>query len=167
MSSSVSHKIKRRKNARDVFITPRKLAKVHIDFIDAKDDDFWLDPCRHDANGSYFSQFPTENKEWCEILEDRDFFATPHVPDIICCNPPYSILDKWITRCVEVNPRVCSFLIGVGNLTARRIEMFEKAGYGLTKLKMLKVFEWYGMTYIAVFEKGTKSIMDIDRTVWR
>lgn len=181
MSSSTGHKIKARDNPRDVFITPRELAKVHIDYIDAKEDDVWFDPCRFNENGSYYSQFPTEKKIWCEILEGEDFFTecehnwkklfppnkTGDPSIIICCNPPYSILDDWFKECILWNPRVCSFLIGVNNLTAKRIEMFEKAGYGLTKLKMLKVWEWYGMSYIVVFEKGGKSIMDIDRKVYR
>ena len=62
MSSSTGHKIKARDNPRDVFITPRELAKVHIDYIDAKEDDVWFDPCRFNENGSYYSQFPTEKK---------------------------------------------------------------------------------------------------------
>ena len=57
-------------------------------------------------------------------------------------------------------------LIGVGNLTARRIEWFEKKGYSLNKLRMLKVQKWYGMSYLVHFEKNSDSIMEIDRKVW-
>lgn len=170
-TSSISHKIKNRDVAKDVFITPRALAKKHIETINANENDKWLDPCRYNVNGSYYSQFPCEDskKTWCEITEGTDFFKSlcqPR-PTIICCNPPYSILDKWFKRCIELNPRVISVLIGVGNLTARRIEMFETAGYGLTHLTMLKVYQWYGMSYIVNFEKDKPSIMSIDRTVWK
>ena len=51
---------------------------------------------------------------------------------------PYSILDKWFDKVISLNPRVYSTLIGVNNLTARRVEKFEKAGYGIKKIKMLK-----------------------------
>jgi hypothetical protein len=154
--------------ANDVFITPRELAKSHIDFIDSLGNDVWLDPCRFNANGSYYSQFTATETRWCEILEGRDFFTTHLKPvDVICCNPPYSILDRFFARCIELGPRVCSFLLGVQNLTARRIEMFADAGYGITKLKMLKIYQWYGMSYIVVFEKGGESIMHIDRKVYR
>ena len=165
MSSSSSHKILKRSTANDVFITPMALAKQHIEMIDSIPDDIWLDPCAN--SGNYYNQFPSENKEKCEILDGQDFFEYNGKPDIICQNPPYSILDKWIKKNIELNPRVISMLIGVGNLTTRRIEWFEKAGYGLKRLKMLKVWKWYGMSYIVVFEKGENSIMEIDRKVWR
>ena len=163
--SKTGHAIKSRTKANDVFITPLELAKSHIDMIDYNDNDLWLDGCKN--SGSYYNQYPTENKDYCEILEDKDFFDYQGNPDIICDNPPYSLLDKWFKKVIELNPRVYSCLIGVGNLTARRIEWFQQAGYGIKKLKMLKVWSWYGMSFIVVFEKGCDSIMEIDRKVWR
>ena len=165
MSSSISHKIKNREVAKDVFITPLELAKNHIDMIVFNEEDKWLDPCKND--GSYFIQFPTDNKDYCEILEDKDFLEYTGNPDIIIQNPPYSILDKWIKKNIELNPRVISMLIGIGNLTARRIEWLEQAGYGLTKMKMLKVYKWYGMSVIVVFEKEKESIIEFDRKIYK
>ena len=169
MSSKISHSIKHRKHANDVFITPRGLAKQHIEMVEEEFPDetaTWLDPCKN--SGSYYNQFPNNvKKEYCEILEGKNFFDYQGSPDVICDNPPYSLLDKWFKKVIEINPQVYSTLIGVGNLTARRIEMFEKAGYGISRLKMLKVFKWYGMSYIVVFTKNKKSILEIDRTVWR
>jgi len=164
MSSSVSHSISQRKKANDVFITPPELAKKHIDMIEFNEDDKWLDPCRND--GSYYNNFPTENKDYCEILEQKDFLEYNGDVDIIIQNPPYSLMNKWIEKNIELNPRVISFLIGLGNLTAKRIETLENAGYGLTKMKMLKVYSWYGMSVLVVFEKEKESIIEIDRTVY-
>jgi len=168
MSSSISHKIKKRNTAKDTFITPRELAKLQIDMTDDANGECgetWLDPCRYNEEGSYYSQFPRK-REWCEITEGKSFFDYEGEVDIICCNPPYSILDKWFKKCISLNPDTMSFLIGVGNLTARRIEWFNKAGYGLTDMKMLKVFGWYGMSMIVVFDKGGEDIISIDRKVW-
>jgi hypothetical protein len=166
MASKSSHTIKKRENPNDVFITPKALAKNHIDMITALPEELWLDPCKN--SGSYYDQYPEwVEKDYCEILEGKDFLEYSGSPDVICDNPPYSMLDKWFKKVIELNPRVYSTLIGVGNLTPRRIEWFEKAGYGITKLKMLKVWKWYGMSYIVVFEKNKNSIMEIDRTVWR
>jgi len=172
MSSTVSHTIKQRQKPNDVFITPRALAKLQIDMTAAatagRGEGLWLDPCRNNAEGSYYSQFPENcSKDWCEILEGKSFFDYEGAPNVICANCPYSLIDDWFKKTIELNPVVCSFLIGVSNLTARRIEWFQKAGYGITKLKMLKVYKWYGMSYIVVFEKDRPSIMSIDRTVWR
>lgn len=165
MTSHTGHSIKHRQKANDVFITPADLAKNHIDMIDARNGDLWLDPCKN--NGSYFNQFPTEKKDWCEILDDKDFFSYSGKPDIIIQNPPYSLLDSWIKKNIELEPRIISFLIGINNLTARRIEWLEKAGYGITRMKMLKVMSWYGMSLLVVFEKNKKSILEIDRKIYK
>jgi hypothetical protein len=165
MSSSVSHKIRSRKEANDIFITPLDLAKKQIDMIDYNDNEIWLDPCKN--NGSYYNQYPNDNKDWCEILDNKDFFEYDKKVDIICQNPPYSIINKWIDKNISLNPRVISMLIGNNNLTTKRVETLEKAGYGLTKLKMLKVYSWYGMSCIVVFEKNKKSIIEYDRKIYR
>ena len=169
MTSTISHKIKARNTPKDVFITPKALAKMNIDMIpDEYEDCLWLDPCANSNN--YYNQFPTETKDRCELLEGSDFLKIhPHkYPEhlVICSNPPYSILDKWFRQTIELKPKCFSYLIGIGNLTARRIEWCEQAGYGLTKMKMLKVQSWFGMSVIVVFELGKKSIISIDRTVW-
>jgi len=163
--SNISRNIKNRKISKDVFITPLELSKLHIDFIDSNENDIWLDPCKN--NGSYYNQIPTDKKEWCEILEDKDFFKYEGNPDIIVQNPPYSLLNDWIKKNIELNPRVISLLIGIGNLTTRRLEWLENAGYGLTKMRMLKVYKWYGMSMLVNFEKDKKSIIEYDRKVYR
>ena len=164
MSSASSHIIKGRKTAKDIFITPLELAKRHIDMIDCLPYDKWLDCCKND--GSYYNQFPTNNKDYCEILEEKDFLEYKGHVDIICSNPPYSIIDEWLTKSIELNPRIISYLLGIHNLTAKRMEWLQKAGYGLTKITMCKIQEWYGMSIMVVFEKNKDSIMGIDRTVY-
>ena len=82
--------------------------------------------------------------------------------------------SMWLDPCKNIgsyydqlNPDVISYLISQGALTTRRIQMFEKAGYGLIKLHLTKVWQWYGMSYIVIFEKGKESVINYDRTVWR
>tara|TARA_R110002126_G_scaffold273572_1_gene418154 strand:+ start:60 stop:590 length:531 start_codon:yes stop_codon:yes gene_type:complete len=172
MSSTSSHQIKQRKESRDIFITPKALAKLHIDMIPSilSGTNTWLDPCAN--TNVYYNQFPINTiKSRCEILEDLDFLDDTMLTckgnfDVICSNPPYSILDDWFKQTIALKPKCFSYLIGIGNLTARRMEWCKNGGYGLTKMKMLKVKDWYGMSVIVVFELGKESIMDIDRTVW-
>ena len=165
MSSNVSHKIKKRNTANDIFITPLDLAKKAISMIEYDHTDIWYDPFKN--TGNYYNQYPNDNKLYSEILEDKDFFDFNEKIDIICSNPPYSIMDKVIEKSIELKPRVINYLIGVGNLTARRLEMFENAGYGLTKIHMCKVYKWYGMSFIVQFEKDKQSIISFDRIVWK
>ncbi len=168
MNSSVSHKIKNRKVAKDVFITPTELAINHIKTIDIKEGEVWLDPCKN--SGNYFNNFPADcDKDYCEILDGKDFLTyTPDKPiSVICQNPPYSLLNKWIQKNIDLNPRVISLLIGFHNLTPRRIEILNKAGYGLTYMKMMKVHAWYGMSIIVNFEKIKENIIEIDRKIYK
>ena len=165
MSSNVSHKIKKRNTANDIFITPLDLAKKAISMIEYENTDIWYDPFKN--TGNYYNQYPNDNKLYSEILEDKDFFDFEENIDIICSNPPYSIMDKVIKKSIDLKPRVINYLIGVGNLTARRLEWFENAGYGLTKIHMCKVYKWYGMSFIVQFEKDKESIMSFDRIVWK
>lgn len=170
MSSNISHTIKKRVNPNDVFITPPRLAKKAIDMVDAFEGEVWLDPFK--GTGNYYNQFPVDEdfKDYCEITEGIDFFDEEYDMDgtgVICSNPPYSCLDRVIAHSIKCKPRVINYLLGLGNLTARRIEMFNKAGYGLTKLHMCKVWKWYGMSVIVQFELGGEQMMSYDREVWR
>jgi hypothetical protein len=166
MNSSTSNSIKKRTKANDVFITPLDLALKHINKIVPIEGELWLDPCKND--GSYYNQFPSNvKKDYCEILENKDFFDYNGNPDVIVANPPYSLLDNWFKKTLELQPRAFSMLIGINNLTARRLEWCEQAGYGLTSMTMCKIYKWFGMSVIVVFEIGENSIIDNDRKVYR
>tara|TARA_E500000318_G_scaffold111297_2_gene129354 strand:- start:712 stop:1224 length:513 start_codon:yes stop_codon:yes gene_type:complete len=164
MDSKNGHNIKNRKKPNDIFITPLELAKKHIDYIEYEDDDIWYDPFKN--SGNYYNQFPNDNKLWSEILDNKDFFKFNEKIDIICSNPPYSLINKVLEKSVELNPKIISYLIGVNNLTTQRIEKMNNWGYGLKKMIMLKVHDWYGMSFIVIFEKGSKNCIDIDRHIY-
>lgn len=157
--------VTKRKRANDVFITPLSLAKKHIDMIPYKHG-CWYDPFRN--SGSYYNQFPdTASKEWSEIIDGHDFFQFNKKVDIICSNPPFSILNKILEKSVSLQPIVISYLIGVHNLTPKRMEFMEKHGYFITKIHMFKVYKWFGMSCIVVWEKNKPSVLTYDRIVWR
>jgi hypothetical protein len=165
MKSSVSTNIKKRTKPNDIFITPLELAKKQISMIDYDLDDLWIDPFKN--SGNFYNQFPTDKKDWCEILEGRDFFNYDKKVDIICSNPPYSCIDDILKKSVELKPRIITYLIGMGNLTSKRIEYMNKNGYGLSKIHMCKVFKWYGMSFIVHFEKNANNCISYDRIVWK
>lgn len=165
MYSRTNHNIKTREQVNDVFITPLELAKKQIQMIENLPNELWLDPFRN--SGNYYNQFPTDNKAWCEILEEKDFFDYQQPVNIICSNPPYSMIDRVFQHSVSLNPRVISYLIGINNLTAKRLEFMNHAGYGLTRIHLCKVFKWFGMSVIAQFEFQKENIISFDRVVWR
>jgi len=166
MNSKTGHKIKKRTHANDIFITPLKLAKLCIDRHSYIDTDIWLDSCRN--NGSFYNQFPNDNKDWCEILDNKDFLSYNKKVDIISQNPPYSMLSKWIDKCIEISRKEIGMLIGIHNLTPKRIETFNNAGFFVKSYIIFKVYQWYGYSCYVIFSKEiTKNSIDFNRTIWR
>jgi len=162
MNSKTSTKIKTREVANDVFYTPIGAVNSHIRLIDSKPDDKWFEPFY--GGGAYFNAFPTDNKDWTEIAMGKDFFDYDKPCDIICSNPPYSILNKVLQKSVDLKPRVISYLIGQHNLTTKRIEFMNSCGYYLKKLHLLKIYDWYGLSMIVVFERDCSNCISFERT---
>ena len=86
MFSSTSHAIKTRKLANDVFYTPRAVSKIAIDFINIDANETWLDPWK--GTGSFYDQFPTPNKRYCEIDEGIDFYVYKKRPTSFAATRP-------------------------------------------------------------------------------
>jgi len=170
MISSTGHNIKKREKGNDVFITPVELAKKHIkmveDMIVEPKKKIWYDPFKN--SGNYYNNFNCENKEWSEILQGKDFFDCYEKVEVICSNPPYSCIDNVLTKSISLKPKVISYLIGINNLTTRRIEYMEQAGYYIKKMHLCKVYKWYGMSSIVVWVRNEgNGILSYDRKVWK
>ena len=58
-------------------------------------------------------------------------------------------------------------VIGFANITTRRLEIMENAGYTCVEFHLTKVFKWYGMSLLIVWVKDTekKSVIGYDRKV--
>jgi len=169
MKSNISHNIKKRESPNDKFYTPLSLVSIHLDLVKeyVNHDDVILEPFY--GSGNYYNSFDkvfTKNTfEFTEIDLGLDFFEYSKNVDVIISNPPYSCIDKVLEKSVELNPHTISYLIGINNLTAKRIEFMNKHGYNLSKLHVTKVFKWYGMSAIVVFTKSTNNCVSYDRIV--
>jgi hypothetical protein len=165
--------IKKREKANDVFITPNALVKIHLDLVKeyVDDGDLILDPFY--GTGNYYNQFQTifdkNNRfDYTEINMGLDFLQYERTPNLIISNPPYSCIDAVLDKSISLNPHTISYLIGLMNLTCKRVEKMNRAGYFISKIYITKVFKWFGMSCIVVFTKKTdKNILEFDRTVWR
>jgi hypothetical protein len=168
MSASISHAIKHRASPKDVFYTPPAVVATQISHIAHLPEDKWFDPFY--GAGVYHDHFPTENKEWTEIAKGKDFFTYEGTPDIICSNPPYSMIDAVLAKSVALKPRVISYLLLHGAMTPKRMEFMKAAGYGLTAIYTCKVFKWYGMAEAYTFTRGApwdRCAIHYDRIVHR
>lgn len=166
MKSDISHNIKQREKARDKFYTPKLLAEKLISYVPLKEGDIVLDPAL--GNGAFYSQYPSYvEKDYCEIEEGKDFYSYNKKVDWIITNPPYSNLDDWIKKTLRVCSKGFAYLLGINNITPRRIEMINKRNFGLTFIHLCKVFKWYGISAFFQFEKEEENIISYDREVWR
>ena len=189
---SQSHQIKKRQKAKDVFITPKALAKHHILITNSvikeqlkKSKNNWYDPFKN--SGNYYNQYPKGvNKKWAEILKGRDFFefSEANNANIVCSNHPYSITDEVLNHLISTfkkyptqnaffpNLHCISLLMSVEAITPRRMEYMEKAGWELVYIEKMKVYKWYGMSSIVIWLKkkfcnSLKKQIKYNRTVWK
>ena len=160
--AETSRKIQKRETPKDVFYTPEIVAKKHIDMIETKPTEIWYDDSK--GKGIYYNNYPTENKEWSEITEGKDMFEFNKKIDIICGNPPYSLINKILEKSVSLNPRIISYLIGQQNFTPHRLKFMNENGYGLIKLHILKIRGFFGYSYICIWEKDKEDILTHETT---
>lgn len=162
MNPEVSHSIKHRKEANDEFYTPKELCRFLIDMVDLKVDDVVLDSAY--GTGNFYNQYPgyTINKH------TMDFFNFNEKIDWIITNPPYSKIDDYLKQSAKICRKGFAYLLGINNLTAKRIKEMEDNGFYITKVHICKVFKWFGMSMFVVFEKDKqKGIISFDRRVWK
>ena len=172
MKSSINHNIKSRDKPNDIFYTPVPLVNTHLDLVKKYVDDNDIIFDGFYGSGNYFNNyknfFTNNTFEFTEIEMGKDFFQFNKKIDIIVSNPPYSMLDKVFEKSIELKPHTISYLIGINNLTAKRIEYMNSKGYFLDELHLCKVFKWYGMSCIIVFtNKVKKNKISYDRIVYK
>lgn len=152
--SSISHNIKHRDKPNDDFYTPRELAMKLFNLVPLEDNDRVLDNAY--GTGNFFFQ-----GEWT-----KDFFNENREFDWYITNPPYSCLDEWLEKSCNAK-KGFAYLLGLHNLTPRRIEICEKKGFYITNIFLCKVFKWFGISAFVIWQKNKKSIIDYDRIVWK
>ena len=78
---------------KDIVMTPEYLAKEIIEHYNPIGR--ILDPCR--ATGAFYDNFNTDDKDWCELAEEKDFLEYNEKVDWIITNPPWSKMQKFLT----------------------------------------------------------------------
>jgi len=96
-----------------------------------------------------------------------DFFDCWADVDWIIGNPPYSKLDSWLLKTTELTNKGFAYLLGFISITPKRMEVINRAGFGLTSIHLCKVFHWFGISAFCIWERGKTDIISYNRTVWR
>jgi hypothetical protein len=113
----------------DVFQTPNVALEPLLQFI-PEGYSIW-EPAS--ANGNIVNFFSKNNYEivGTDLTQEVDFFNTNIPSDCIITNPPYSIKDKWIKRCYELN-RPFMLLLPITALEGKlRQKMYNEKGIQL------------------------------------
>jgi len=156
--------IKKKKQPNDVIYTPIELSKNCIETIEINENDFLLDPFFGD--GSFFNNFPQKNnKDWCEIEKNKDFFNYNEKVDWIISNPPFSKLTNILIKCSEICNKGFGLIMLCTALTPKRINLLESKGFFIEKINLFTVKSWFGFPcFFVVFKKNGKSIFTIKST---
>jgi len=152
IKENISHQIKHREISNDEFMTPPELVKELIKFVN---------PTGTILDSAYGTGNFTIDKS------TTDFFNWTEKVDWIVTNPPYSKIDDYLKHSCEIANKGFSYLLGLHNLTPKRICECEKKGFFITRIHLCKVFKWYGISAMIVWEKNKKPIINYDRIVWR
>ena len=155
--------IKEREIPNDIVFTPLAVAMKLIEMAEIKESDKVLDACK--GEGVFFDNLPNCQKDYCEIVEGKDFFEYESRIDVIICNPPYSLYTRWINKCIYLSPQKIAFVMGSLNLTTKRLKILEDNNYFLTKMCILNIRGWFANTLLVVFERNGTPIIEYN-TKW-
>jgi len=155
--------IKNRIVPNDIIYTPEPVAKLIIGMCDINPTDKVLDPCK--GEGVFFNNYPECNKNWCEITENKDFFKYNDKVDWIIGNPPFSLWTKWLEHTAKITDNFC-YIMGIMNLTSKRIEKIKNAGFAITKIHFLKVRWWFGDSIVIVCQKNNSESVISSSPEW-
>jgi hypothetical protein len=168
----INKNIKKREIPNDVFITPNELVIKHLELVKkyVDNNDLILDPFF--GTGNYYNSFKDifHNNifDYTEINLGLDFFEYNKNTNVIISNPPYSCIDKVLEKSVDLKPHTISYLIGINNLTCKRIEFMNNKGYFISDIHLTKVYKWFGMSCMIVFtNKVNKNIIEFDRIIYK
>ena len=159
--------LKDKKNPNDNKKTPLKLAQKLIDMTPLIDGDVVLDGFA--GEGAFINQYPEYiTSKWCEINYKKDFFKWKEKVDWVGpTNPPYSKINQVFEHSVKIASHGIAFLIGIINLTPKRIAILESAGFGITHMHLVQVTGWFGKSLYIVAQKGYPSIFTCDPISYR
>lgn len=103
-----------------------------------------LEPCRGD--GVWYSvledyiqheKYPISTLDYCEILEDKDFFNYNKHVDWIITNPPYSKMRDFIKHSMELAHNIV-FFTSINHLWLKaRIRDINGEGFGIKEILLL------------------------------
>lgn len=87
-----------KRNPYDYYQTPTKAIQSLLDVMDLTQVNSFLEPCK--GGGNIYNLINAPNKEYCEILENKDYLTTNFNKkfDLIITNPPFTFAQEFLTK---------------------------------------------------------------------
>ena len=115
---------------KDIVMTPEYLAKEIIEHFNPTGR--ILDPCR--GEGAFYDNYPGDDKDWCELAEDKDFLTYNQKVNWIITNPPWSKMQKFLEHGMQIADNIV-YLTTINHYTTkRRIRDMREAGFALKEI---------------------------------
>jgi len=100
---------------KDIVMTPEYLAKEIIEHYNPSG--VILDPSR--GTGAFYDNFNTDEKDWCELAEEKDFLTYDKKVDWIITNPPWSKMRDFMLHGMKVADNIV-YLTTINHYTTKR-----------------------------------------------
>ena len=100
---------------KDIVMTPEWLSKEIIEHFSPTG--IILDPSR--GEGSFYNNFNTETKDWCELGEGVDFLTYNKKVDWIITNPPWSKMQQFLAHGMKVSDNIV-YLTTINHYTTKK-----------------------------------------------
>eukprot|EP00732_Lithocolla_globosa_P000085 Lithocolla_globosa_v1_NODE_15_length_10543_cov_26.361651.p5 type:complete len:186 gc:universal NODE_15_length_10543_cov_26.361651:810-1367(+) len=147
-----------KKAKQDVVYTPSQVVETMLELCDLEPGMAVLDPCAG-HNMVFYNNFPGHcKKEWCEIEKGKDFFECNDRFDWVIGNPPYSKLNDWLEHTMAITDNFC-YIINSMALNANRLKSFQENGFSMTKMHLVQIDWWFGISLIIVVQRNKPSIL--------
>ena len=136
---------------KDMVMTPVYLAKEIIEHFNPIGK--ILDPCR--GTGAFYDNFNTDDKDWCELAENKDFLTYNQKVDWIITNPPWSKMREFLEHGMKISKNIV-YLTTINHYTTkRRIRDMISAKFSLKEIYCVptpkKDFPQLGFQLAAVY----------------
>ena len=100
---------------KDIVMTPEYLAKEIIEHYNPSG--VILDPSR--GTGAFYDNFQSDEKDWCELAEEKDFLTYDKKVDWIITNPPWSKMRDFMLHGMKVADNIV-YLTTINHYTTKR-----------------------------------------------
>jgi hypothetical protein len=146
--------------------TPETVCKELIKEVPFEEGDKVLEPFK--GEGAFYDNLPSHvNKDWCEIVDGRDFNTYTEPIDWVVSNPPFRLESKkgrvnsFFYLIDYYASRVSKGIAFLGNdscfstLTPKRLqELNEKHDLYIHNIIVCSIKKWRGRYFFIIFKKG-------------